>query len=94
MAIRDELEFEKASRPPSFEDGIAGLGRIFAETPDLVILDLMLPGKSGFEICREVARPRIGYPIIMLTARAGGGTGSGAWKLGADDYVIKAVQSG
>ncbi len=88
MAIRDELEFEgfKAS---VVEDGTAGLDRIVAGTPDLVILDLMLPGKSGFEICREVRGRGMHTPIIMLTARAQEVDRVRGLELGADDYVIK-----
>jgi two-component system alkaline phosphatase synthesis response regulator PhoP len=73
MAIRDELEFE-GFEASVVEDGIAGLERIVAQAPDLVVLDLMLPGKSGFEICREVRGRSISTPIIMLT-RQGLGTG-------------------
>ena len=69
MAIRDELEFE-GFEASVVEDGRAGLDRILADAPDLVILDLMLPGKSGFEICREVRGRGMDTPIIMLTARA------------------------
>jgi DNA-binding response OmpR family regulator len=88
MAIRDELEFE-GFEAAVVEDGIAGLDRIFVETPDLVILDLMLPGKSGFEICREVRSRGLEIPIIMLTARAQEVDRVRGLELGADDYVIK-----
>jgi len=88
MAIRDELEFE-GFEASVVEDGIAGLERILAEAPDLVILDLMLPGKSGFEICREVRNRGISTPIIMLTARAQEVDRVRGLELGADDYVIK-----
>jgi DNA-binding response OmpR family regulator len=79
----------KASRHSVVEDGITGLERILAETPDLVILDLMLPRKSGFEICREVRGRNIDIPIIMLTARAQEVDRVRGLELGADDYVIK-----
>ena len=88
MAIRDELEFEGFEASVA-EDGIAGLDRIIAEAPDLVILDLMLPGKSGFEICREVRGHGMDTPIIMLTARAQEVDRVRGLELGADDYVIK-----
>ena len=88
MAIRDELEFE-GFEASIVEDGIAGLDRILAEAPDLVILDLMLPGKSGFEICREVRGRGMDTPIIMLTARAQEVDRVRGLELGADDYVIK-----
>ncbi len=88
MAIRDELEFE-GFEASVVEDGIAGLDRILGETPDLVILDLMLPGKSGFEICREVRGRGMATPIIMLTARAQEVDRVKGLDLGADDYVVK-----
>ena len=88
MAIRDELEFE-GFEASVVEDGIAGLDRILAEAPDLVILDLMLPGRSGFEICREVRKQGLITPIIMLTARAQEVDRIRGLELGADDYVVK-----
>ena len=88
MAIRDELEFE-GFESSFVEYGIAGLDRILVEMPDLVILDLMLPGKSGFEICREVRGRGMDTPIIMLTARAQEVDRVRGLELGADDYVIK-----
>jgi DNA-binding response OmpR family regulator len=88
MAIRDELEFE-GYEASVVEDGIAGLDRFLAEAPDLVILDLMLPGRSGFEICREVRKHGLSTPIIMLTARAQEADRIRGLELGADDYVVK-----
>jgi DNA-binding response OmpR family regulator len=88
MAIRDELEFE-GFEASVVEDGIAGLDRVLAEAPDLVVLDLMLPGKSGFEICREVRGRGMDTPIIMLTARAQEVDRVRGLELGADDYVVK-----
>jgi two-component system alkaline phosphatase synthesis response regulator PhoP len=88
MAIRDELEFEGFEASVA-EDGLHGLERILEDTPDLVILDLMLPGKSGFEICREVRKQGVSTPIIMLTARAQEVDRVRGLELGADDYVVK-----
>ena len=88
MTIRDELEFE-GFEASVVENGITGLEQILAEAPDLVILDLMLPGKSGFEICREVRGQGMDTPIIMLTARAQEVDRVKGLELGADDYVIK-----
>jgi DNA-binding response OmpR family regulator len=88
MAIRDELEFE-GFEASVVEDGKAGLDRILAESPDLVVLDLMLPGKSGFEICREVRSKGMATPIIMLTARAEEVDRVRGLELGADDYMVK-----
>jgi len=88
MAIRDELQFE-GFEASVVEDGVQGLDRILKEAPDLVILDLMLPGMSGFEICREVRRQGVNTPIIMLTARAQEVDRVRGLELGADDYVVK-----
>jgi len=88
MAIRDELEFE-GFEASIVEDGVAALERILKASPDLVILDLMLPGKSGFDVCREVRQQGRSTPIIMLTARAQDADKVRGLELGADDYVVK-----
>ena len=64
--------------------------RILREKPDLVILDLMLPGEDGLSICRRV-RDKYGGPILMLTARAEELDQVLGLELGADDYVAKPV---
>jgi DNA-binding response OmpR family regulator len=68
--------------------GDEGLARARREKPDLVILDLMLPGVSGFEICQAL-RETSAIPIIMLTARATEEDTLRGLALGADDYVTK-----
>ena len=88
MAIRDELEFE-GFEATIVENGIAALDRILKESLDLVVLDLMLPGKSGFDICREVRQQGRTTPVIMLTARAQESDKVRGLELGADDYVVK-----
>ena len=88
MAIRDELEFE-GFEASIVEDGVTALERILEASPDLVILDLMLPGKSGFDVCREVRQQGRSTPIIMLTARAQDADKVRGLELGADDYVVK-----
>jgi len=69
-------------------DGQTALDRIRAEHPDLVVLDLMLPGVSGWDICRTVRRESK-IPIIMLTARDDDADKIVGLELGADDYVTK-----
>jgi len=59
------------------------------EKPDLIILDLMLPGKDGMEICRDLRRQNINIPVIMLTARDDEIDRVLGLELGADDYVTK-----
>lgn len=59
-----------------------------SERPDLVLLDLMLPGKDGIQICSEIRRES-GVPIIMLTARADTSDVVNGLEAGADDYIVK-----
>ena len=65
--------------------------RILAEQPDLVMLDVMLPGKDGFEVCRAV-RPNYRGVILMLTARDEDFDQILGLEMGADDYIAKPVQ--
>ncbi|MGH3249417.1 MAG: response regulator [Trebonia sp.] len=69
-------------------DGYEALRRVAAEPPDLVVLDLMLPGIDGLEVCRRV-RVTSEVPVIMLTARGDDFDVVGGLAAGADDYVIK-----
>jgi DNA-binding response OmpR family regulator len=69
-------------------DGHAALAAIRDQHPDLVVLDLMLPGVSGLDICRSV-RAHSSVPIIMLTARAEEADKLIGLEIGADDYVSK-----
>lgn len=71
--------------------GDSAVQRILDLQPDLVILDLMLPGLDGLEVCRQV-RPYYAAPILMLTAKDEDFDQVVGLELGADDYVIKPVQ--
>ncbi len=75
-------------RVTSETDGEAALSRILTENPGLVVLDLMLPGLDGWEICRRV-RAQSDVPIIMLTARSDDIDKIVGLELGADDYLTK-----
>jgi DNA-binding response OmpR family regulator len=79
---RDGYEVE------SVGDGATAVERVLAAPPDLIVLDLMLPGLSGLDVCRRV-RDRGSVPIIMLTARGEESERVFGLKLGADDYVVK-----
>ena len=72
----------------SASDGADGLRQARASKPDLVVLDLMLPGMSGMDICREL-RSESTIPIVMLTARVEEADMLGGLESGADDYVTK-----
>ena len=69
-------------------DAVEGFRLLRREEPDLLLLDIMLPGKDGFEICREV-RKTSNIPIIMLTARGDVIDRVSGLELGADDYIGK-----
>jgi len=69
-------------------DSVEGFKKLSREEPDLLLLDVMLPGKDGFEICREV-RKSSNIPIIMLTARGDVIDRVSGLELGADDYIGK-----
>jgi DNA-binding response OmpR family regulator len=70
------------------KDGVSAMQRISERLPDLVVLDLMLPGIDGYEICRRI-REQSQVPIIMLTARSEEVDRLLGLGLGADDYVTK-----
>ncbi len=69
-------------------DGWSGLGRFRDERPDLVVLDLMLPGMDGLEVCRQIRMVSV-VPIVMLTALADSSNVVAGLEAGADDYVTK-----
>ena len=74
---------------PSFVgDGAAALGAFRRDKPDVVLLDLMLPGTNGIEVCRQI-RAESGVPIIMLTAKGDTTDVVRGLESGADDYVVK-----
>jgi len=70
------------------QDGATGLERFRSQPPDLVVLDVMMPGMDGWEVCRRI-RETSRIPIIMLTARANESDKIMGLKMGADDYVGK-----
>ena len=69
-------------------DGEAAVEQFFAETPDLVLLDIMMPKLDGWQVCREI-RKKSNTPIIMLTAKGETFDKVLGLELGADDYVVK-----
>ena len=73
----------------SAAEGEAGLARAMSEKFDLIVLDVMLPGKNGFEICRELRQQGKDVAILMLTARSQLTDRVVGLKLGADDYLTK-----
>jgi DNA-binding response OmpR family regulator len=86
--LRDNFEYEGYD-VISADDGVAGLERVFADEPDLVVLDVMMPRMSGLEVCKQVKARNPSVPIIMLTARGQEIDKVVGLELGADDYVTK-----
>ena len=70
-------------------DGLTALHRFTQQQPDLVVLDLMLPGIDGLEICRRLRQDGIGVPVIMLTALGEETDRVIGLQIGADDYLTK-----
>ena len=88
LGLRDNLELE-GYEVQTAADGDEGLARAASFGPDLVILDVMLPRKNGFDVCRELRARSNAIPIVMLTARSAETDKVLGLELGADDYVTK-----
>lgn len=86
--LKDNLEYEKYEVITA-TDGEQGYGLMREKKPDLVILDLMLPKMSGYDLCRKVREEGTAIPILMLTARSEEVDRVLGLDLGADDYVTK-----
>ena len=88
FTLRDTLESEGYDVIVS-EDGEQAVKLVKEHSPDLMILDIMLPGKSGYDICKEVRELKYTFPIIMLTAKDQEIDKVKGLNLGADDYLTK-----
>jgi len=86
--LRDNLEIEGYNIEEA-EDGTAGFEKIMANKYDLIIMDVMMPGISGFEVCKKVRASGIETPIILLTAKGEEIDKVLGLELGADDYITK-----
>src|SRR3974390_537455 len=86
--LRDNFEYE-GFRVNTAMDGVEGLEKALEDSPDLVILDVMMPRMSGLDVCRQLKAKRPSIPIIMLTARGQEVDKVVGLELGADDYVTK-----
>jgi two-component system alkaline phosphatase synthesis response regulator PhoP len=71
------------------EDGETGYAKALAGSFDLIVLDVMLPGRNGLDVCRDLRRQKVETPILMLTARGEVVDKVVGLKLGADDYLAK-----
>lgn len=94
-SLREPLAFlleREGYRVSTAKDGPGALESFDSDKPDLILLDLMLPGLSGTEVCRQI-RTRSSVPIIMLTAKDSEVDIVVGLELGADDYVTKPYSS-
>jgi two-component system alkaline phosphatase synthesis response regulator PhoP len=90
IAFGLKLDFEAEGYEVATEsDGQSALERACGEKFDLILLDVMLPRKDGFEICRQLRRAGSNTPIILLTAKAQEAEKVMGLELGADDYITK-----
>jgi DNA-binding response OmpR family regulator len=88
MGLRDALEFE-GFRVLAAAKGREGIALARTESPDAIILDLMLPDLNGYAVCEELRRINVLVPIVMLTARSQETDKVRGLDAGADDYVTK-----
>jgi DNA-binding response OmpR family regulator len=86
--LKDNFEF-KGYRVVTASDGEEGLNTALNDSPDLIILDIMLPKINGYEVCRLIRQEQLEMPIIMLTAKGQESDIVLGLNLGADDYVTK-----
>ena len=87
-ALRDGFEYEGFSVTLA-RDGAAGLRLATESSPDLIILDVMLPRMNGLDVCKQIRKDGNAVPIIILTARGQEIDKVLGLKLGADDYITK-----
>src|SRR5438094_81377 len=88
MGLEDDLKLEGYEVEVA-SDGADASRRAREHAFDLILLDVMLPGKDGFEVCRDLRRHGLHTPILMLTAKAQEAEKVLGLELGADDYVTK-----
>ncbi|NQU87737.1 MAG: response regulator transcription factor [Mariniphaga sp.] len=86
--LKDNLEYE-GYKVLYASDGKKGLQLALESKSDLILLDIMLPGINGFEICRKVKKEKAELPIIMITARGSEMDKVSGLDIGADDYITK-----
>jgi DNA-binding response OmpR family regulator len=90
FGLRTSLEIE-GYEVLHAETGRDGLATASLEAPDLIVLDLMLPEMSGYEVLRRLRRERREMPVLILTAKGEEADKVQGFRLGADDYVVKPV---
>lgn len=86
--LKDNLEYEGYTVYTE-TNGTEGLQHALTKNPDILLLDIMLPGVNGYEICKKVKREKPELPIIMITARGSEMDKVSGLDIGADDYITK-----
>jgi DNA-binding response OmpR family regulator len=86
--LKDNLK-DEGYQVSTAQDGQKGLEKALAEDVDLVLLDVMLPGMNGFDVCKSIKLKKIALPVIMLTAKSKESDKILGLELGADDYITK-----
>ena len=91
LSLRLKLERDGGFEVVTAQDGAEGLRLAVGQPPDLVLLDVNLPGMDGFDVCRHLRRDpaTAATPVIMLTARIGESDRVAGLDLGVDDYITK-----
>jgi two-component system KDP operon response regulator KdpE len=99
LLIDDDADFLKltslifkdaGAQPMTARDGLEGMGKLFTQKPDLIILDVMMPGIDGFQICKRI-RQYSNTPLIMLTALEHDEHMLKGLEAGADDFLSKPI---
>jgi CheY-like chemotaxis protein len=91
LRVRDLLVSVDHCEVVEAADGQAGLDEVARQPPDLILLDLMMPGMNGLEVCAALGRDPVAsqIPVIVLSAGDEAGAMSAALEAGAEDYLVK-----
>ena len=99
LLIDDDVDFlkvtslifkESGAQPITARDGLEGMGKLFTQHPDLIVLDVMMPGIDGFQVCQRI-RQYSNTPLIMLTALDQDDQMLRGLEAGADDFLSKPI---
>ena len=88
MGLQDNLQYEGYEVLTAAE-GDSGIAIALEQSPDLILLDIMMPGKDGYQVCKELRSRGCNVPVIMLTAKSQEVDKVLGLELGADDYICK-----
>lgn len=92
-SILEEYSIKEEYLPIIALDGVDAIDKFEAEKPDVLLLDVMMPKKNGYEVCRDI-RKTSNVPIIMITARCEDFEKIMGLEIGADDYIVKPFSPG